>query len=170
MLIYIRHGHDRSSDYRHDQILTGRGKRAARARAEQLISDYGVPDIIYYSPFQRTRATQKQMLKAVERYKTEHGIIQPTQTVAEPRLGRYFNRRERAAPEVHPKTRKQGGLDHEDRQMFKNRVHEHFNEHRGTDRIVWCITHSLVIIRVAKLTGSPYPRHIEYLDYLLVDN
>ena len=35
-------------------------------------------------------------------------------------------------------------------------------------QIVWCITHSLVIIRVSKIKKIPYKKWVDYLDTLIV--
>ena len=55
--------------YKYDEKLTSEGKRMSIQTAQTLIEEYGLPDIIYYSPFYRTRQTRKKMVKAINEYK-----------------------------------------------------------------------------------------------------
>ena len=59
VLIYIRHGNDdeREPHKIHDTHLTSQGKHKSKKVAKKLIEKYGVPDIIFCSPFARTRET-----------------------------------------------------------------------------------------------------------------
>lgn len=170
MLIYIRHGHDRKRDYHHDEELTEAGKHASQSTAEQIINEHGVPDVIYYSPFLRTRATAKAMMKTVKRYKKQHGITKNTRLSVEPRLGRFFNRRERQEPDIHRNTIKRGALTHENKKLFKSRIEEHYEKINKSDEIIWNVTHSLVLLHVAKISDSQCPSHIDYLYYLVIQN
>jgi len=64
-IIYIRHGKDRKGSHKHDEKLTKEGKKEVEIFTEKLVREYGIPDIIYYSPFHRTRHTAKYMLRKI---------------------------------------------------------------------------------------------------------
>lgn len=167
-IIYIRHGEDKRENYRDDAELTDSGRHAARELAEHLLQEYGVPDMIYYSPFQRTRATKNEFVEVIKRYKRDHNIDKKVKAVIEPRLGRYFSRRERESPEVHPKSLKKGALIWEDKKQFKRRILDHLDD-LPSEKTIWNITHTLVLLKVAKNKGVQRSSYVKYLDYLLIE-
>ena len=62
--------------------------------AKKLIQEHGLPDIIYCSPYYRTRQTRKRMVKAIEDYKkhlseNHEDKYKRVKLQTEPRLGRF---------------------------------------------------------------------------------
>lgn len=169
-IIYIRHGNDKRSRYKHDEKLTSEGKREARELAKNLIEEYGLPDIIYYSPFYRTRQTRKQMTKEIYKYKEENGIDKRIKLQIEPRLGRYFTRKEERNPDISSSTLYKGAIIEETFQEFGKRVEYQLNEVIDNEyNIVWNITHSLVLLKVSKVLNISRSSHVKYLDYCLIE-
>lgn len=141
-IIYIRHGEDKMGHYEHDEKLTSKGKKQTRKVARRLIEDYGLPDIIYYSPFYRVRQTRKHMMKIIRRYMKDNNIDEDVELILEPRLGRFFTRRQKKYPDVRDSTLYKGAIIHEQWEDFHERIEEHFDEIKNTDKVIWNITHT----------------------------
>ena len=109
VLIYIRHGHDYTRSHDHDERLSDIGKKESYKIALELIQEHGIPDIIYHSPYYRARQTAKLMVKAIKKtnnIKVERDL--------DPRLGRYFTRKQKKNPDIKRSACKQGAIIHED--------------------------------------------------------
>lgn len=163
MLIYLRHADDDCPEatHCHDHRITERGAKKSRKVARRLIKKYGPPDIIYCSPFRRTRETLEAMWKEFPRHKPE--------VVIDCNLSRYFSPREQNDPNCYDETIKYGAPVYENWKDFRRRVrkHIHFVRRQGhfkDDNIVWCITHALVYKQVAQRYEVPIPEHIPFLD------
>jgi broad specificity phosphatase PhoE len=160
----MRHGKDKRTKYRNDEKLTESGKLETREKTEQLIEDYGIPDIIYYSPFYRTRESTKEMKKVL---KDKYNV--KVKTKVDFRLGRYFSPRERRNPDIHSSTYKNGALVDENKKEFQRRVKEQFEHVKEKDKtVIWNITHSLVLLHVSHLSDISHDPHVEYLDTLII--
>ena len=172
IVIYIRHGPDKESDYKHDEKLTSEGKMMSRELAKELIKKYGLPDIIYYSPFYRTRQTRKEMVKAIKKYKYKNDIDKEVKLKIDTRLGRFFNRKERKRPDVHDSTIEKGAIVNEKWGHFKERVESHLNDVLNSDKyeVVWNITHTLVLLQVVNIQSISHSSHIPYLDTIIMKN
>lgn len=163
-ILYIRHGKDKESKYKHDEKLSMEGKKEILEFTEQLITEHGIPDVIYYSPFRRTQQTAKYMLKKLNEI-TDKKILYKSDV----NLGRFFTKDQRYKPSVRKSTFKKGVLIDERYEEFKERVAEHLesmqtNEHK----IIWNITHSLVILQVAKLENIERDKRVKYLDVVAI--
>lgn len=190
MIIYIRHSHDEYDDatHRHDHQITPLGKEKARRMGKKLIEKYGLPNLIYCSPFKRTRQTLKYMLKDNIPVVPATGsaplgsLLRPpgdrTETVQPPKtrvkydanLSRYFNRQEQEDPSIFAETEKLDIPIKETKNEFKLRVDEHINEItslHNDKQIIWCITHTLVLKRVAKHYNIDIPKHLEFMEYFV---
>jgi len=159
-ILYIRHGKDKESKYKHDEKLSMQGKEEILEFTQELVTKYGIPDVIYYSPFRRTQQTAKYMLKKLNEI-TDKKILYKSDV----NLGRFFTRNQRHKPSVRKSTFKKGVLISERYEEFKERVVEHvenmkISEHQN----IWNITHSLVILQVAKLENIQRNKRVEYLD------
>lgn len=166
-IIYLRHGEDEHSGYRNDQQLTSRGKKEARYLAKDLVERYGIPDVIYCSPLFRARQTKKHMLRYIEK---THGP-QNIKTKNDPRLSRYFTHRECRNPDVRDDTYRRNPPLDEDWEDFKTRVYRQLDSVKRNDKyqIVWCITHTLVLKRVAKYEEIERDSYVEFLDTLILE-
>jgi len=161
MIIYIRHAEDKEGKYKHDAKITEKGKKKSTSLGKKLIKKYGLPNSVLCGPMRRTIKTAKYMAKNAAKNVGSH--------MREDRgLSRYFTGSEQKHPGVHPKYKKRipiGG-SHE---KFKERVRKHIErvkDHKG--KIIWCITHTLVIKEVGNYFNVKYPEHFEFLEVLVV--
>jgi len=163
-IIYIRHGKDRKSSYVCDEKLSKESRSEIEDLAEKLVEEYGVPNIIYYSPFHRTYKTAKYMKKKIQE-KTNQKI----HFKVEPRLGRFFNKHERTDPKIRKSTYQKGAITDEIYEEFKNRIELQMNTIlKKENKIIWNITHSLVILHIAKLNNIKRNKHVEFLDTVIL--
>jgi len=159
-ILYIRHGKDKESKYKHDEKLSTEGKEEILDFTQELVTKYGIPDVIYYSPFRRTQQTAKYMLKKLNEI-TDKKILYKSDV----NLGRFFTRTQRHKPSVRKSTFKKGVLISERYEEFKERVAEHVEMMKTSEyQNIWNITHSLVILQVAKLENIQRNKRVEYLD------
>lgn len=161
MMLIIRHSEDSSeSTYRHDSQLTKKGREIAKMRGRALIKKFGVPNLIYCSPFRRTKETLKLMLGA-----------NSTRIEYTTGLSRYFSERERRDPDVASETLDaQIPLD-EDNREFKVRVRQfawNVLQSIQPGEIVWCITHSTVYKTIARIFEVEIPAYIKPNDHFIV--
>jgi len=175
-LIYIRHAHDKkTSKSKLDDRLSHEGKKKARHLARKLIKKHGVPNVIYCSPMYRTRQTAKEFLKVVEKHlRDQAGADQAVpKIINDPRLGRLFTTKQQHRYEKHAHTLRsstenvildQGKLE------FRQRVEDQFNSVvKEADSLVWNVTHSLVLLHVARINKISRSKHVKYLDTLIVE-
>ena len=171
-IVYIRHGEDRESSHKYDEKLTPEGKIQARKLAKKLIKKYGLPDVIYYSPFFRARETRKEMVKAITEFRDNLEDEQKNKRIKlklDPRLGRFFTRKERANPDISSSTKHKGAIINERWKDFKERVESQLNDAFSNDyKIIWNITHTLVLLHVAELQDLSRDSHVEYLDTVIL--
>ncbi len=166
MLIYIRHGDDRDDDpdHRHDRRLTDRGKRRASRLAKRLIKKYGHPEVVHVSPFRRTRETLQAM---TERFTS------PVIVHCDVRLAQYLSKKQQRAPDVSPDTASAGAPIFETSDEFDLRVKQHVEEmhragHHRSSGAIWCITHTIVVQRVAGYFNVNEPDDLDFLDHLVI--
>lgn len=189
-VIYVRHGHDRESDFLFDEKLTHYGKKAARKKAKYLIKKYGIPDVILSSPYSRTRSTLRELQKVCNDFKENQkkkGLPVDDKNVRvaiDPRLGRFFTSNDRKeykqARKEHKKNlrrsttnlAKNSQLIDKNKHRFRERVEEQFRELANftlvspEEKVVWNITHSLVILHVARMNKKRFQSHVDFLDHL----
>ena len=160
-IIYIRHGKDKKSSHAHDEKLTKSSKVEIEEFTEKLVEQYGKPDIIYYSPFYRTYKTAKYMKQKLNELEIEMKV--------EPYLGRYFTKKQRKNPEVRKSTYKHGAIIKEKWEQFHDRIELQMNTVLESNyKVVWNITHSLVLLHIAKLNNIERDHHVEYLDVVII--
>lgn len=165
-IIYIRHGEDKRGHYKYDEKLTDYGKKKVKDLTKQLIDTYGFPDIIYYSPYYRTRQTKRLMLSVIDR---DYGEELPP-TKCDSRLSRFFTKRQSRNPDIRKDTRKRGAPIYETWREFKYRVGEHISEMESNRQhhIIWCVTHTLVLDYVINHRGIDHDYEIPYLDTIIL--
>lgn len=165
-IIYIRHGNDTVEHHAHDEILTDDGKRGAEQLAEKLLLEYGTPDIIFYSPFYRTRQTLAKMLKIIKYNKNKK-----VKTICDNRLSRYFTSKEKRHPDIRDDTAELGAPTDETWKEFKKRVKSQIKDmkkKRDRYRVIWCITHTLVLDYLIKKKTPEHGYKISYLDTIVI--
>lgn len=184
LLLYIRHGDDhhdarREARYpKHDHPLNRQGKARAARMARNLVERYGAPTAVYCSPFKRARQTATIMMDALDDGDRARVTIDPG-------LSRYFSRREQRRPSVGSDTHeagpppireRNGEFGRRCRRQYKRVVARHFFKPNGdaVERsrderpVVWCITHALVMRRVAERIGVVVPDdHVPFLGWFV---
>lgn len=163
-VIYIRHGNDEehSSKYKNDPQLVKEHLPDITNLSKYLIDKYGMPDIVCVSPMSRAIETCEQMQK----------LFHKTQIRICPDLSRFFTSSE--STHLAPRTFQLRVPLRESKKEFTRRIHDHidlcfFKKFYQRKRpIVWCITHALVMKRVANKFNKRLRKHIKFLDYFVV--
>ncbi|WBR14345.1 Histidine phosphatase [Pandoravirus kuranda] len=181
LLLYIRHGDDHHDAHRearypkHDHPLNRDGKARAARMARTLVERYGAPTAVYCSPFKRARQTADIMMDALD-------SADRVRITIDPGLSRYFSRREQRRPSVGADTHaagpppireRNGEFGRRCKRQHERMVARHFfrrddgSPREGTP-VVWCITHALVMRRVAKRVGVVVPDdHVPFLGWFV---
>lgn len=169
-IIYIRHGHDTRDKHKYDEILTSHGKKKVKELTKRLIDEHGIPDIIYYSPYYRTRQTKRIMLKVIYNHlKSENIEKELTKLKCDWRLSRFFTKKQRSFPDIRKETENRGAPIKEKWEDFKIRVNEQLEEMEQSDyQVIWCVTHTLVVNHVIKIKNIEHGYEIPYLDTVIL--
>jgi len=164
-VIYIRHSNDTRDKHKYDEKLTEEGKENCKIFVEKLIKEHGLPDIIYYSPFHRTRQTKNIMFNYI---KKNHNIN--LKNVCDYRLSRFFTEKQKKNPDIRSDTLYKGAPIDESWEEFKHRVRKQLKdmEKKRTEKIIWCITHTLVLSYVIKKKKIDHEYFIPYLDTIVI--
>ncbi len=162
-IIYIRHGHDASSGYHHDQRLTSQGWSEAKKLARKLVKEHGSPSVIYYSPFDRTTDTAKAMYRVLR----DELNIKDIKLKIEPKLGKYFSSTQRNKPSVSHATVQRGMIINSSKQAYTQGLDEHHLKvkKRHPGEVVWNVTHAIgVNHHLKRVYGKSY--NVEYLEHI----
>lgn len=164
VVVFIRHSEDTPSSHKYDEKLT-ENIQPIKDLTVKLIEEYGIPDIIYYSPFHRTRQTKSIMSNHIKELYGEK-----IKTNCDYRLSRFFTKKQRLNPDIRSDTLKKGAPINESWDEFKHRVKKQLRdmEKKRTEKVIWCITHTLVLNYVIKKKKIPHPYLIPYLDTIVV--
>jgi broad specificity phosphatase PhoE len=181
LLLYIRHGddhHDARHEARypkHDHPLNREGKARAARMARDFVERYGAPTAVYCSPFKRARQTADIMMSALDESDRARITIDPG-------LSRYFSRREQRQPSVGADTHRagpppirerNGAFGRRCKRQYERVVERHFfsrDQDKRGDRppVIWCITHALVMRRVAERVRVAVPEdHVPFLGWFV---
>jgi broad specificity phosphatase PhoE len=168
-IIYIRHGKDAVDEYKYDEILTDKGKIAVKHLTKKLIKEHGVPDIIYYSPYYRTRQTKNIMLKTIKKYFNRD--YPPYE--CDNRLSRFFTEKQSRNPDIRSDTIKKGAPVYETWEEFNARVKEQVDEMENSNKtnnykVIWCVTHTLILDYLIRNKELDRDHHIPYLDTIVI--
>jgi broad specificity phosphatase PhoE len=165
MLMYIRHSDDDRSPktYKHDKSIDDLGKKRTKSQTRKWLRKYGVPDVLFCSPFRRTFETAK-----IIRDTCYHSTGVKVPLYIDPNLSRYFCSSEQENPSVNPKTYEYDIPIYECKFSFQERIEKHLdfvNVYHKNPKIenIWCITHALVYKHVAKLYNIRIPTTIPFL-------
>jgi broad specificity phosphatase PhoE len=159
-VIYIRHGNDNEDDpkYANDPRLKKENLPEIHFLAKKLIKQYGIPDLICVSPMSRAMETCYHLKE----------FVKTTKVRICPDLSRFFTKSEDF--DVAPLTFQLCVPINESRVDFRKRIHQHiniFHRQRFYQRkkiIVWCITHALVMKKVAEKFSITLPGHLSFLE------
>ena len=148
--------------FKHDQRINKSGRKLAKRRAKDVVSQFGKPDIIYCSPFLRARETCEEMKKifgsrsAGPAYRIDSA------------LSRFFTDTERKHYSVDTETLKYKPPINESHKSYRKRCLRHFKkmEQRGflKEKVVLCITHAVVLKQIAKYAKVTLPEHYDFME------
>lgn len=164
MLIYIRHSKEEANNdatHAHDPKLTRDGRSLAIRKGVKLLSKYGIPRIIYCSPFRRTRQTLEYMLSELSKAQKDS-----IQIIYDVDLARYFSNEEKSHPDIDPVTEQMSLPIQESYHEFSNRIRKatlKYDKHLDDKEVIWCITHTTVYKRLAKIYNIEIPAHIPFV-------
>ena len=168
MLVYIRHSEDTVEDptHEHDPKLTKEGRSIAYEQGVQLLKKYGPPDIVYCSPFRRTRETLDYMFRDLS--SRERARIK---IIYDPRAARHFKHEEQDNPDVARITIKSNIPIYESRKSYRSRANRFalkLSQKAASGQEIWCITHTTVYKRLARIYEVKIPRIIPYMHYFVI--
>ena len=156
----MRHGNDNKvCHYKHDHSLKSdlMYKEEIIEKTKYLIKKYGYPKKIYCSPFKRVRETVDIMIDYINS-KGKSVTIK-----IDKNLSRYFSSNERASPSVRKTTIQYNPPLDENGHQFKKRVDKAYERIIRNDDLTWCVTHYLVIKRIAKNNHVEIPKKMPFL-------
>jgi phosphohistidine phosphatase SixA len=166
VLFYIRHSKDFQNEeatHAHDARLTQDGKDLAEKTGRKLIKRYGYPQIVYCSPFRRTKETMKSMFKKVNPQE-----VAKIEIIYDAELSRYFTKEEKQNASVDEKTEAANIPIYENVVEFGERTErlvKRMARYVDSSVIVWCITHTTVYKRLSKIYDVTLPSYIPYNHY-----
>lgn len=165
-IIIIRHADDDSSNqkYKHDQKITKQGKYKSKDLSKKLIKKYGSPDEIVYGPMIRTKQTALAMLSQVKSTVTLR---------RDNRISRFFNSSEQRNPSVSTVTIGDNIPIKETKEEFYNRckafTREKIKPYMKSNKVLWVVTHTLVIKNVFKILNKECDDHLPFLIYYVIN-
>lgn len=162
MIIFLRHANDdESATFKHDHHITEKGHKHAQQVTKKLVEKYGSPDLIMSSPMHRGKETVDAMLEV---------LSNKPKVVYDKDLSRYFNSLEQAHPEVCTCTLKEKIPIYESREEFKKRCAKVLKKTKKIpkDKVVFVITHYLIMKFVADHYDITLPDHMPFLDYFWI--
>jgi hypothetical protein len=154
----VKHKHDsdlcNNKKHNHDDILEVVKELVERCAGE--------PDQIFTSPLERCVATAKQMSKCLKN---------KPEIVIERNMSRFFSKSEQEHPEISKRSLKRGVPITETKKEFEHRIEKHLNKmEKSPVRVIWCVTHALVMKRVDMLNQEKHPwEHIFPLEYRIFE-
>jgi broad specificity phosphatase PhoE len=118
----------------------------------------GEPEMIFTGPLLRCVDTAKRMMKV---------LTGKPELIIDPNVSRYFSHSEQEKPKISKKSIERETPITESKREFEKRIEKHLNRvEKSKVRVIWCITHALVMKRVDKLNQEKNPfDHIEPLEY-----
>ena len=163
MRIILRHGsklYDNSEtcDYRHDPGITEDGKLNAQMMALSLLEwTRNFPYMIVCSPYRRARETASEMAYLVNTKLREMGVTgMGVPVVCDASLSEYLGNHHMDALDVYPDTLIYSPPHPESYHQMTARVRCHNDRMREIDssqKVVWYITHGIIINRLASAMG-----------------
>lgn len=171
MYIILRHADDSVIDltqqtYKHDTTITNNGKRRAYKLAKRLVRKYGVPDVIYCSPFQRGRDTVQEMLKVFSSDQLKNIKI-----LVDLNLTKYFTESQKVNPKIHSSTSQYNIPFNETKEQVMVRANNHLNRlarHHPKPEITWSVTHAIMVKYIGRIKGDYMSDSIDFLEYITV--
>lgn len=169
-MIFIRHGEKQyknanSTFDKHDPGLTEIGIERAKAVADKLIKLYGEPYKIICSPYRRTRETALIMNMQLKN--------PCEQIIIDTNLSEYLGNHPTAKLDVTTATAVHNPPHPETFEDMKNRAKKSLYKLRKfvanhPNKIIWIITHGLIIKQISNFIGFHIYKNLPYLSGLLI--
>ena len=157
-MLYIRHSeklykNGENTEYQLDPGLTENGKVNAMIKFDQLLK-YGIPSIIYCSPYLRTRETA-----IIAQYVVKHNTNTNVQIIVDNLLSEYLGNQKNVnfEEDVHKETLQYNPLPSETWKEYMDRIKQHIkinNQLQNDNKIIWYISHGLVIQSISFFYGT----------------
>ncbi len=163
----MRHGHDKNEDghmkhkYSHDPTITSLGKKEVAKATHKLVRKYGVPKVIYCSPFKRCRATVKVMLEHF------HDTNKRPNVFIDNRLSKFYTESQQKNPNGRPSTMKYNPPIIECHNDVMDRCLDIYEELDGTSNRVWCVTHAIIVRYISQEIDEEI-EHVEFLQKVVI--
>lgn len=164
-MIYVRHGDDENLDaaYPNDPSLVESSYWSIKRLTRRLLLKFGRPDAIYVSPMRRTWETALIMEEVLHR---------KVPLILDCHLSRFFTRSQRDLKTIRPDTLKRKVPIDESKKQFRSRIDRHIEHlfpcYSVRRPLVWCITHALVMKRIAKKVGVALKGRFDFLETFVV--
>lgn len=151
VLIYIRHAKDDTKSAFlngsvNDAPLYPTSKNSCKKLGKKLIEKYGVPKVIYTSPFLRCKETVKYMLEGNKNLIDKNILIEPDLDIS-----KWFPSDQKDNPQITSKTSKYDINVKESYDEFKNRIKNHYKLKKKLAKskdVYWCVTHAIVFKKI----------------------
>lgn len=153
-VVYIRHGDKEYNNgdsplYKHDPGLTETGVEKSKIVANYLVDKWGAPDIIYTSPYRRTRETSITMNSA---------LTKPVEIISDVDLSEYLGNHNKIPLDVTRETLYYAPPHPETFSGMTTRVYSHYSRMSNLMRsrkfkLIWVVTHGLIIKQIGGFVG-----------------
>lgn len=155
-LVYLRHAQKEYNNgdadlYKHDPGITSSGVERTKMVTQHLIKSWGEPDMIITSPYRRCRETAIIMSQV---------ITKKLEIVKDSSLSEYLGNHRNVPIDVTSETKLHDPPHPESFTEMKKRVDDHFKRvskytkhNKGDIKIIWFITHGLILKQVAEIIG-----------------
>ena len=167
-IIYIRHAEKEYKNgynhlFPHDPSLTVNGLLNSIQKGIQLYTWIGPPDVIYCSPFQRTRETMNALLGEIP-------VNNDLQCYSLPEISEYLGNWNSSDIKVRPETSMYNPTVL-NMSEFENGIKKHlevFKNINTSDNIIWVITHGLVMKKISEYYNYNI-KEVPYLGTMILD-
>ncbi len=163
--LYIRHtekaySNGKNSIFAHDPEITHQGVAEAKKLAIILRDKFGEPEIIFYSPYRRTRETAYAMSSIFP--------VKP-KMLCDVSLSEFLGHQKGKNIELTPETSSYSPPPPESMRDFEKRIRSHLKDTEQYDNLmrkVWFITHGIVISFITKIICEKQIKKIRNLECL----
>jgi broad specificity phosphatase PhoE len=157
-MLYIRHSeklykNGQNTEYSLDPGLTDNGKLNVMIKFTELLK-YGIPSVIYCSPYLRTRETA-----IIAQYVVKNNTNTNVEIIVDSLLSEYLGHQKNVnfEKDVHKETLQYNPITTETWKEYTNRIKQHIkinNQLQIDNKIIWYITHGIVIQSISFIYGN----------------
>ena len=167
-IVYIRHAEKEhkngtNSLFSHDPGLTPDGILKSIIRGKELNTYIGTPNVIYTSPFQRTRETMNALVGEID-------LKSDVESYCLLEVSEYLGHWNKNQVNLRPETEFYNPTV-DTMSEFQNKIRKHvtqFKEYNSSDVVIWIITHGFTMKKIAECYGLSV-NEVPYLGIMVVD-